>query len=121
MIHHVQLACPPDSEAASREFYGAVLGLAEIPKPPALARRGGCWFRGLGHRVAPRGRTGFPARPQGPSWGCWLADLEQGGAVARGRRSWSASMTSSPGCAASTKPGRAREPARIPGAGRRGS
>jgi catechol 2,3-dioxygenase-like lactoylglutathione lyase family enzyme len=48
MIHHVQLACPPASEDASRAFYSGVLGLAEIDKPPALARRGGCWFRGQG-------------------------------------------------------------------------
>jgi catechol 2,3-dioxygenase-like lactoylglutathione lyase family enzyme len=48
MIHHVQLACPAGSEHASRAFYAGVLGLAEITKPPALARRGGCWFRGHG-------------------------------------------------------------------------
>jgi catechol 2,3-dioxygenase-like lactoylglutathione lyase family enzyme len=48
MIHHVQLACPPCSEPALREFYGGVLGLDEIPKPPALAARGGCWFSGHG-------------------------------------------------------------------------
>ncbi|HXZ65358.1 MAG TPA: VOC family protein [Streptosporangiaceae bacterium] len=48
MIHHVQLACPAGSEDASRAFYTGVLGLAEIEKPPALARRGGCWFRGHG-------------------------------------------------------------------------
>lgn len=48
MIHHVQLACPAGSENASRAFYSGVLGLAEIDKPPALARRGGCWFRGSG-------------------------------------------------------------------------
>ena len=48
MIHHVQLACPVGSEAASRAFYSGVLGLDEIDKPPALARRGGCWFRGHG-------------------------------------------------------------------------
>ncbi len=48
VIHHVQLACPPGSEPALREFYGGVLGLAEIPKPPALAARGGCWFCGQG-------------------------------------------------------------------------
>jgi catechol 2,3-dioxygenase-like lactoylglutathione lyase family enzyme len=48
LIHHVLLACPPGSEAALREFYGGVLGLAEIAKPPALAARGGCWFRGHG-------------------------------------------------------------------------
>ncbi len=48
MIHHVQLACPAGSEAALREFYGVVLGLAELPKPPSLAARGGCWFAGHG-------------------------------------------------------------------------
>ncbi|MGH3712547.1 MAG: VOC family protein [Micromonosporaceae bacterium] len=31
-----------------REFYAGVLGLEEIPKPPVLAARGGCWFRGGG-------------------------------------------------------------------------
>jgi len=48
MIHHVQLACPPGSEAVLRAFYDGVLGLGEIPKPAALAARGGCWFRGHG-------------------------------------------------------------------------
>lgn len=45
MIHHVQLACPAGSEEALRAFYVGVLGLAEVAKPPALAARGGCWFR----------------------------------------------------------------------------
>ncbi len=48
MIDHVQLACPPGSEQASRDFYAGVLGLPEKPKPPLLAARGGCWFRGYG-------------------------------------------------------------------------
>ena len=48
MIHHVQLACPAGSEDASRAFYSGVLGLSEIEKPPNLAQRGGCWFRGHG-------------------------------------------------------------------------
>ena len=48
MIHHVQLACPAGSEEILREFYGGVLGLHEVTKPPALAARGGCWFRGHG-------------------------------------------------------------------------
>lgn len=48
MIHHVQLACPPGSENLCRAFYGGVLGLDEIDKPPVLAGRGGCWFRGPG-------------------------------------------------------------------------
>lgn len=44
-IDHVQLAAPPDCEAEARRFFGELLGLEEIPKPPALARRGGLWFR----------------------------------------------------------------------------
>jgi catechol 2,3-dioxygenase-like lactoylglutathione lyase family enzyme len=48
VIHHVQLTCPADSEDVLRGFYGAVLGLQEVAKPPALAARGGCWFRGHG-------------------------------------------------------------------------
>ena len=44
-IDHVQVAAPPGCEDEARAFYGGLLGLAELPKPPALARRGGCWFR----------------------------------------------------------------------------
>ncbi|WP_369370708.1 VOC family protein [Promicromonospora sp. Populi] len=44
-LHHIQVACPPDGEAAARRFYGEGLGLTEVPKPEALAARGGCWFR----------------------------------------------------------------------------
>jgi catechol 2,3-dioxygenase-like lactoylglutathione lyase family enzyme len=48
VIRHVQTACPPGSEPVLPEFYGRVLGLDEIPTPPGLAARGGCWFRGHG-------------------------------------------------------------------------
>ncbi|MBB5938298.1 hypothetical protein FHS42_005386 [Streptomyces zagrosensis] len=41
---HVQLAAPPGSEAALRAYYVGILGLTEVPKPPSLAARGGCWF-----------------------------------------------------------------------------
>ncbi|MEU9961856.1 VOC family protein [Streptomyces sp. NPDC050982] len=44
-VDHVQLAAPPGSEDALRAYYTDVLGMTEIPKPPALAARGGCWFR----------------------------------------------------------------------------
>lgn len=44
-LHHAQLAVPAGSEPALRDFYGGVLGMAELPKPPELAARGGCWFR----------------------------------------------------------------------------
>lgn len=44
-LDHVQMAAPPGCEVAAREFYGEVIGLPEIPKPPALATRGGVWFQ----------------------------------------------------------------------------
>lgn len=44
-LDHVQLAMPPGREAEARQFYGALLGLTEIPKPGNLAARGGAWFR----------------------------------------------------------------------------
>ncbi|MEU6366144.1 VOC family protein [Streptomyces sp. NPDC046931] len=44
-VDHVQLAAPPGSEELLRAYYGDVLGMAEIPKPPVLAGRGGCWFQ----------------------------------------------------------------------------
>lgn len=44
-LHHVQVSCPPGGETAARAFYADALGLTEVPKPPALAGRGGCWFR----------------------------------------------------------------------------
>jgi catechol 2,3-dioxygenase-like lactoylglutathione lyase family enzyme len=43
-IDHVQLAMPAGEEDRARAFYRDVLGLPEIPKPPNLAKRGGCWF-----------------------------------------------------------------------------
>ncbi|MFD7506763.1 glyoxalase [Streptomyces sp. NPDC059850] len=50
-LHHVQLAIPPGSEELCRDFWGGILGMAELKKPPALAARGGCWFRGGGLEV----------------------------------------------------------------------
>lgn len=41
---HVQVAIPAGGEDDARRFYGSLLGMAEVPKPPALAPRGGCWF-----------------------------------------------------------------------------
>ena len=43
-IEHVQLAMPVGGEDEARRFYRDLLGMAEIPKPPELAKRGGCWF-----------------------------------------------------------------------------
>jgi catechol 2,3-dioxygenase-like lactoylglutathione lyase family enzyme len=43
-LDHVQLAMPPGEEEKARHFYGRILGLAEVTKPPHLAPRGGCGF-----------------------------------------------------------------------------
>ncbi|MFM5955495.1 MAG: VOC family protein [Novosphingobium sp.] len=50
-IEHVQLAMPAGGEDAARAFYTGLLGLPEVPKPPPLAARGGCWFEGPGVKV----------------------------------------------------------------------
>ncbi|WP_030241885.1 glyoxalase [Streptomyces sp. NRRL S-350] len=50
-INHVQLAIPAGGEQECRAFWGELLGLSEIPKPPPLAARGGCWFQGPGFQV----------------------------------------------------------------------
>ena len=47
VLDHVQVAAPRGSEPEARRFYGELLGLSEIPKPPSLRDRGGVWF-GLG-------------------------------------------------------------------------
>ena len=43
-LDHVLIQAPPGCEVAAQEFFGAFLGLPELPKPPVLARRGGVWF-----------------------------------------------------------------------------
>ncbi len=50
-LHHVQLAIPPGGEGLARRFYGEILGMTELEKPPVLAARGGCWFRSTGLEI----------------------------------------------------------------------
>lgn len=50
-VDHVQLAIPPGGEPRCRAFWGGLLGMTEIPKPPILAARGGCWFQGPGFQL----------------------------------------------------------------------
>ena len=66
-IDHVQVAGPPGCEPAARSFYGDLLGLREIPKPPELSARGGVWFQ-LGEQelhvgVEPEFRPALKAHP----------------------------------------------------------
>jgi hypothetical protein len=35
---------PAGGEDLGRNFYAGILGISETPKPPHLAKRGGCWF-----------------------------------------------------------------------------
>ncbi len=44
-IQHAQIMIPPGGEAAARKFYGELLGMAEIEKPPVLRARGGVWMQ----------------------------------------------------------------------------
>ncbi|MFF4270851.1 VOC family protein [Streptomyces sp. NPDC001536] len=68
-VDHVQLAAPPGSEERLRAYYVGVLGMTEVPKPPVLAARGGCWFRAgavqlhLGIEEAPAGGGKCHCRP----------------------------------------------------------
>ena len=67
-LNHMQLEAPVGCEAAARAFFGDLLGLAEIEKPPNLRGRGGIWFAcgaqqmhiGVVQQFEPR-RKGHPA------------------------------------------------------------
>ncbi len=43
-LHHVNVTVPPELEAATKEFYGSVLGLKQLPKP-AASRQSGAWYQ----------------------------------------------------------------------------
>lgn len=75
-LHHVQLAIPPGGEAACRAFWAGALGMTEARKPPVLAARGGCWFRGGGIEVHLGVEADFvPARKAHP--GLLVTGLKQ--------------------------------------------
>lgn len=44
-LDHVLVAIPRGEEDRARAFWGELLGLTEVPKPPEMAKRGGCWFQ----------------------------------------------------------------------------
>ncbi|MGZ8843191.1 MAG: VOC family protein [Pyrinomonadaceae bacterium] len=43
-LHHVNVTVPAELEAATKHFYGSVLGLRQVPKP-AAARQTGAWYQ----------------------------------------------------------------------------
>lgn len=68
-LHHVQLAMPEGGEPEARRFYGDLLGLDEVAKPPTLAPRGGVWFERGAVRVHLGVETPFrPARKAHPAF-----------------------------------------------------
>ncbi|MEU6243188.1 VOC family protein [Streptomyces sp. NPDC047024] len=74
-VDHVQLAAPAGSEDALRAFYTGALGMTEIPKPPVLAARGGCWFQAAGVQLHLGVEEDFrPARKAHP--GLRVRDIE---------------------------------------------
>jgi len=67
-IDHVQLAMPVAGEATARQFYVGVLGLTEMPKPPVMAARGGCWFEAGSVKLHLGAEVSFvPARKAHPA------------------------------------------------------
>ncbi|WP_433547281.1 VOC family protein [Streptomyces sp. CA-294286] len=82
-LDHVQLAAPPGSEPVLRAYYVTVLGMREVPKPPALAARGGCWFEAAGVRLHLGIEENFhPAAKAHP--GMRVTDIERYGARLEG-------------------------------------
>ena len=59
-VDHVQVAAPAGCEAAARRFYGALIGLTEVPKPESMGR-GGCWFRAANIEIHIGVMAGFEA------------------------------------------------------------
>ncbi len=78
-LDHVQLAAPVGSEPELRAYYVTVLGMREVPKPPVLAARGGCWFEAGGVRLHLGVEGDFrPAKKAHP--GIRVTDIEAYGA-----------------------------------------
>jgi catechol 2,3-dioxygenase-like lactoylglutathione lyase family enzyme len=70
-IDHVQLAMPAGAEEPARAFYQGLLGMKEIPKPPELAQRGGCWFESGAVRIHLGVESDFrPAKKAHPALQC---------------------------------------------------
>jgi hypothetical protein len=84
-IDQVQLAMPVGGEDTARWFYCSVLRMTEVPKPPELAKRGGCWFLSravqLHLGVEPDFRAARKAHPalRGSDSGAFVARLRAAG------------------------------------------
>lgn len=62
---------PAGTENQARAFYGTLLGMDELPKPPELAKRGGCWFASGSVQIHLGVEADFrPARKAHPALRC---------------------------------------------------
>jgi len=62
---------PVGEEEIARRFYVGLLGMTEIPKPPELANRGGCWFASASVQVHLGVEAEFrPAKKAHPAFRC---------------------------------------------------
>jgi catechol 2,3-dioxygenase-like lactoylglutathione lyase family enzyme len=62
---------PPGEEQKARDFYAGLLEMTEVPKPEALAKRGGCWFLSGGVQLHLGVETDFrPAKKAHPALRC---------------------------------------------------
>ena len=43
-LDHIQVVVPPALEAAAKRFYGTLLGLKELAKPPGPRQHEGAWY-----------------------------------------------------------------------------
>jgi catechol 2,3-dioxygenase-like lactoylglutathione lyase family enzyme len=43
-VNHVNVTVPAALEVAAKHFYGDVLGLSQIPKPPGTRQNMGAWY-----------------------------------------------------------------------------
>jgi len=67
-LDHVQVAMPVGLEAEAEAFYGGLLGLGVLEKPPVLATRGGRWFANADVQVHLGAEQGFrPAKKAHPA------------------------------------------------------
>jgi catechol 2,3-dioxygenase-like lactoylglutathione lyase family enzyme len=74
-IDHIQIAAPEGCEPAAREFYGSILGMIELEKPPVLRARGGCWFQCGSQQVHIGVERNFqPARKAHPAFAVFHLD-----------------------------------------------
>jgi catechol 2,3-dioxygenase-like lactoylglutathione lyase family enzyme len=77
-IDHVQVAAPAGSDDDARRFYGELLGLPEVPKPPVLQARGGVWFACGAHQLHVGVSEQFtPADKAHPALQVRLAELDR--------------------------------------------